>query len=386
MATDTRSPGRRRGSESGQMLVTVALLSVVLFVLAAIATETALIWIQRRNLQNAADAGALAGAQQLPDDPAGAIADARRWAERNVADLSSFEAEVFDAHRAIRVEVRKPAATVFGSWFGYGGFTIAARATARVAQPLLPGPGVVPLAIADDLYSTCVGSQSNDGGTNDCSAVTLKQWTRINDDPRSSYQLLDINGQGVRGLEEAVAGGSSQPITDPVDQLTGNTGRALADGLAERLEAAALYGCLTWGDVVDTSGALVDKCNPLFEAGLGSLGQYPNTQPTAVIVIPVVTGFCQGQCDLDIVGSGDAPRTFAFFWINAQETRCTPPRGSGQGGGGQGRERDDEPPPGQCWIVGRFITTHRANISTHVEDGLGEFDDDALLKVVQLIE
>lgn len=382
MATDTGAPGSRWGSENGQMLVTVALLSVVLFVLAAIATETALIWIQRRNLQNAADAAALAGAQRLPDNPEAAIADSRRWAERNVADLSSFEAEVFDANRAIRVEVRKPAATVFGGWFGYGGFTIAARAAARVAQPRLPGPGAVPLAITWEVYSICGSTNADD---TDCEEVTLKQWTGRNDDPRSSYQLLDIDGRGINGLEAAVLGGSSQPITDPVDQQTGNTGRALADGLAERLAAAEEYRCLTWGEVT-YGGKLFDRCNPLSQATRGALEGYPNVQPTAVIVIPVVKAFCQGRCDLDIVGDDPHPRTFALVWIDAERTRCTPPGGGRQGGGGQGGGQGDGPPPGQCWIVGRFITTYDAPISTYVEDGLGEFDDKALLKVIQLIE
>ncbi|GBD23180.1 hypothetical protein HRbin29_00838 [bacterium HR29] len=365
--------GQRKGrgaGESGQMLVTVALLSVVVFMLAAIATETSLIWIQRRNLQNAADAAALAGAQQLPENPAAALTDAQAWAAKNVPGLASFQAQLFDGNRAIRVTVGKPAATVFGSWFGYGGFAISARAAARVAQPLLPGTGVVPLAVADTAFS-CASA-----GT--CTTVTLKQWSGNNDDPRSSYQLIDIDGRGIAGLGAGLVGGSRNPITDPVDQQTGNTGRSLADGLAYRMQAAGANQCLTWEHVAP-GGVLNERCNPLTQAARGTRADYPEAQPTAVIVIPVVAAFCQGGCDLDIVGAGFEPRLFAFFWIDWSQTqpRCRAP---GSGGGGGGR------PPGQCEIVGRFILEHRAPISTYVQDGLGDFDDDALLKVIQLIE
>jgi Flp pilus assembly protein TadG len=69
--------GRRSGSrrtrpslhaEDGQMIVTVALLSVFIFMIMAIAVEVGFTWMQKRNLQNAADAAALAGAQVLPGD------------------------------------------------------------------------------------------------------------------------------------------------------------------------------------------------------------------------------------------------------------------------------------------------------------------------------
>lgn len=361
---------RRLQGEQGQMLVTVALLSVVLFMLAAIAAETSLIWIQRRNLQNAADAAALAGAQQLPGNPSAAVADAQAWAAKNVTTLASFEAQVFDSNRAIRVTVRKPADTIFGNWFGYGGFTITAKAAARVAQPLLPGPGVVPLAV-DAAAFACAST----GG---CTTVTLKQWSGNNDDPRSSYQLIGIDGTGTAALQRALSGGSQTAITDPVDQDPGAR-NAIRDGLTYRMQAAAANGCLTWEQVAP-GGVLNDRCNPLAQAARGTLPAYPDAQPTAVIVIPVISAFCQGECHLDIVGSGSDPRLFAFFWIDWAQTqpRC---REQGSGGG-----RGGGLPPGQCEIVGRFILEHRAHISTYVQDGLGDFDENALLKVVQLIE
>ncbi len=363
---------RSTAGERGQMIVTVALLSVFLMILLAIVVETAFIYIQRRNLQNAADAAALAGAQRLPDDPGGAIADAKAWAAKNVEGLTYNEAEVFDGNRAIRSVVKKPAATIFGDWFGYGGFEISAKAAARVAQPLLPGPGVVPLGITQAMYEQGCGDIDAE------ERCVLKQWAGNNDDPRSSYQLLAIDGPGEHVLEAGIRGGSVTGIKDPEDQQPGNTGRSLADGLRERYLAAKANGCAAWEEVAP-GGVLLQRCNPMGEAGRNEDG----VQPTMVVLIPVVKSFCQGSCDLDLVGDGDEPRQFAFFWIDYEKTRCAAPPGKG---GPKGGDSNGDLPPGQCEIVGRFILDHEAYLTTPDGDPLADFDDDAILKVVQLIE
>jgi hypothetical protein len=68
----------------------VAIMMTALLGLAAIVTDTAMIWLSRRGLQNAVDAAALAGAQELPDDLAGAEGIACTYAtEKNyVQDMA----------------------------------------------------------------------------------------------------------------------------------------------------------------------------------------------------------------------------------------------------------------------------------------------------------
>ncbi|KAF5056625.1 putative Flp pilus-assembly TadE/G-like protein [anaerobic digester metagenome] len=53
--------------EDGQALVLVALMMVVLIGFAAIAVDIGMVTWQKSNLQNAADAAALAGAMDLPN-------------------------------------------------------------------------------------------------------------------------------------------------------------------------------------------------------------------------------------------------------------------------------------------------------------------------------
>jgi len=76
--------------EESQSIVTVALMSLFILAILAVVVESSAVYIQRRNLQNAADAAALAGAQELNGLAAGeapAIAQAEAYAGDNVSDL-----------------------------------------------------------------------------------------------------------------------------------------------------------------------------------------------------------------------------------------------------------------------------------------------------------
>ncbi len=323
--------------ESGQSIIMVALSTFFLLAILAIVAESSLIYIQRRDLQNAADAAALAGAQRLPEDPALAVSDAKAWAAKNVSGLMLNEAEVFDGDLAIRSTVKKRAETMFSGRFSFGRPEITARAAAKVRAPQLLGPGVVPLAISDDTPRT--------------GQVTLKEFAGNNSEPRSSYQLLDLpGGNGANDVCNFLIGGSLEPITDPVDAKPGNVS-SLHNCLITRMNAAAANNCRDMAQVAP-AGLLIDRCNPLGAAGRNAAG----VQPTAVVVVPVVTNFCNGACDLDIVGDGADLRQFAYFLIDRSTVEpigggptCAPPgnggggggRGGGGGGGGNGT--------GQCW-------------------------------------
>ena len=83
---------RRLHDERGQSIVTIGLMSIFIMVILGIVADTGFVWMQRRNLQNSADAAALAAAQQLPEaGTAGGPADlvARDYADKNVTNLAS---------------------------------------------------------------------------------------------------------------------------------------------------------------------------------------------------------------------------------------------------------------------------------------------------------
>jgi len=80
---------RRTGLEEGQTIPTVALMMLFILAIVTVVADTGFVWMQRRNLQNSADAAALAAAQQLPSTDADAEAKAVEYANKNVPALKS---------------------------------------------------------------------------------------------------------------------------------------------------------------------------------------------------------------------------------------------------------------------------------------------------------
>jgi hypothetical protein len=73
----------RRSRERGQALILAIFALAVAFGFVALAIDIGLFYHERRDIQNAVDAAALAGAQELPLDGATAEAVARQWAAKN---------------------------------------------------------------------------------------------------------------------------------------------------------------------------------------------------------------------------------------------------------------------------------------------------------------
>lgn len=383
---------RDRG-ERGQMLVLGAGFFAILLVLLGVALYFGSHMTQRRNLQNVADSAAMAGAQELNGTAASgplAIAKAQEYIDANVDDLDGTPTiTIGDNFTSIKVTVRR---TPNGSLpvFGLGNEQIGASAKAIVASPLLPGPGVVPLAIDRETWEEC----EDNGG---CADVTLKDDAESGAEPPSNYQLLDLGltldgDGGAKAVCDFLIGGSTNPIEDPTSNETGNVS-SLHNCLVQRLEAAADNNCLTLDDVLDDDGLLRDECNPLAGAGRGDHPDHPDAQPTSVVLIPVLEAFeGPGKDDQDIVGEGDEPRIFTFFWINPDTVYGSPatcdPGGSGGGGNANGNGNGNGNSGGgngQCYIYGDFIQSYPAVLRPN-SGGTTEFDPDGILKVVRLIE
>src|SRR5262245_4430238 len=79
-ATNRSQKPRRDEGEAGQVLMLFVLLIPVLLGMAALAIDLGSYSAERRTLQNAADAIALAAAQELPDE-GDARAEALSWAD-----------------------------------------------------------------------------------------------------------------------------------------------------------------------------------------------------------------------------------------------------------------------------------------------------------------
>jgi hypothetical protein len=131
-------------NERGAVLAIVAVALAVLLAAMSLAIDLSMLLTARAEAQRAADAAALAGAQEFmtrrlvevtPFARASAYQYARANAIRNVAiDSSEVTVEVFTERRVVRVTIRRPAvATWFARIFGVNFVPISAVAAAEAA-------------------------------------------------------------------------------------------------------------------------------------------------------------------------------------------------------------------------------------------------------------
>jgi Putative Flp pilus-assembly TadE/G-like len=150
----------RAHSESGGVVVIVALFLVVLMGAAAFAIDEGGFRDHRRQLQTLADAGALAGAMQLPPLSDGSkVCSQASYYERQNSTSTDPRNMVVDANldttycqvigQSVRVQpVESGVPYIFGRVLGFFNTTIAARARARIVY-LTRSKGLLPFGVED---------------------------------------------------------------------------------------------------------------------------------------------------------------------------------------------------------------------------------------------
>ena len=121
--------------EDGQVLVMVALLLGVLLAFAALVIDVGTMYVAKREMQTAADAGALAGAQELPN-AGDAKGKANDYAKKNGGEIVTPNTPYNGDSNKIEVVSSKKVNYIFANIFEPGGSAnISARAVAmKVAE------------------------------------------------------------------------------------------------------------------------------------------------------------------------------------------------------------------------------------------------------------
>jgi hypothetical protein len=137
--SSTTDPGRERG----QVLVIFALILVTLMIFAALAFDTGMMLVERRDQQDAADAAALAGARYLPGDPdtaeAAAISIAKANGFEDGVDNATVDVNIPSPFNKIEVLIDADRGSIFGGIIGRTEWEIASRAVA-INQDGVAGP------------------------------------------------------------------------------------------------------------------------------------------------------------------------------------------------------------------------------------------------------
>lgn len=132
--------------QRGSVLVVVAAALVAILGLAALGTDVGRLYIERQRLVNAADAAALAAAQRLPNDPQGAVTNARTYLQRNGVNPDTAQITLTDSNHQITVNLPGQVGMTFARVIGIDSADVEGGAAARVAN-LSGTVGAVPLGV-----------------------------------------------------------------------------------------------------------------------------------------------------------------------------------------------------------------------------------------------
>jgi len=276
---------RVRG-ESGQALILAAAAMVVVLGMAAMAIDVGMFLHERRELQNAADAAALAGAQDLPGSPGSAVISATSWAEKNGIGAGELEgvtvSTTYANNDTVTVQVKRDVPWLFARVLGRGSDTMRADASARVGSPETAS-NVMPFSLLEDDKAALVYGQQ----------VGIKFSAQGAASP-GNYGILDFGVPGAEDLRDTILHGDDVTIGGFESSLTGNKVGPVKQALADRL-ALTSAACDTFDEVFETVEGVQhfrsNECNPWEDEGHLSM---------RVALVPVIPQFYNGNKDVSI--------------------------------------------------------------------------------------
>lgn len=121
-------------NQKGSVIVIVTVMLVVLLGFVALTVDVGFAYSMKSQFQTAADAGALAGAQDMSTNPSGAAAVARTYAKNNVKGLTDDDIIVTVHNKQITVYISKEIPTFFARFISpeHDSFNISATSTAAL--------------------------------------------------------------------------------------------------------------------------------------------------------------------------------------------------------------------------------------------------------------
>jgi Flp pilus assembly protein TadG len=180
-------------SERGQAFVLTAIAMVMCCGMAALVLDVGNWFRDKRRLQSTSDAAALAGAQQLPTDAAGAKTMALNYANQNGGDVAGANiviTSVYEANDTISVKAQRTSPGIFTKVLAIGDANISASAKARVGPPA-EALHVAPMVVDchHQLIQNCNNSHT----------PQFNVPTTLDYDPMGApgaFGMLDLNGEG----------------------------------------------------------------------------------------------------------------------------------------------------------------------------------------------
>lgn len=211
--------------EKGTALILLALGMGVLMGFTALVTDLGLMYYNKIQVANAADAAALAGIQALPGDELKARNLAQEYAEKN--GVTSISVEIAEDKKEIEVLAERTINLMLARVLGINNSTAKASSAASL-EPLTGVKGIVPLGVPEQEFIF--------GET-----YVLK--SAAGDDPEGEYHpgwlgLLALQGPGAKLYLEDLKYGFDEEIEigDILNIQTGNISGNTFDGIQYRID------------------------------------------------------------------------------------------------------------------------------------------------------
>lgn len=248
---------RLHSDERGQALPLVVLFLLVLMGVVAMVLDGGYAFAQKRRMQNAADAGALAGALVIAKgetrDAAvrqavgqyaqqnGAITTTMIYIDANGATLPNpANGFIPSDMAALRVTTQRPFPTFFARVLGLGTMTAGAQASAKAIAAAMPTelPGLAPISVPTNFYDVCAT------GVAHCDLWDSSYAAAWGLSPNQYKSLIDLsNGTAGGSTPQKVTTWTQQGYPDTIrvnnwfQTITGNYGNNVADALRQRFTA-----------------------------------------------------------------------------------------------------------------------------------------------------
>lgn len=138
-------------SDTGAVVVIVAVVSVALLSMAAVVIDAGSLYSVRREMQTAADASALAGVRELPGNPGAAQAKGVEYAQANRPGVPVVDIAIestYGPNDTVRATVSDPAVRLgLARFLGVETAGAGASAVAVVSSPRAYGSGIMPFGV-----------------------------------------------------------------------------------------------------------------------------------------------------------------------------------------------------------------------------------------------
>jgi hypothetical protein len=347
-----------RRSERGQIAILIGLMITALVGFSALAIDVGSLVSDKRDLQNAADAMALAGAQDLPSQTS-ASSTARTWAGKNgVSEDEIASIEVLQQslpsrpNPEIKVTLHRHHHTILARVIGIDSVDMDVKASAIKTSPggtdrVAPWSvleaalqNIEPGDLATIKWDAQNGEQGNflpiqiDGSGGDVyqDAIMYGSTGTLCSEEALSYGCVPTASQCHDATCQTLTGDKIGPTKQGLDYIYSNTDAA-CDEFAE-----------VFSPNDDGTYRINQECNPFVEGSKANL---------RVVIVPVIGSLCNGTCDVTIT-------EFALFFLEGNKSKCT---------------------GNDCEIEGRFV---RANFTTGAVTGI--YNPDGLMHFIKLVE